>query len=66
MMPHLEHVLPEEFSLAILAETLEDEVAEVGEVDEAIPSYLVGDVDDFLVGRVEAESLHGPVEVLCQ
>ena len=65
-MPYLEHVLPEEFCLAISAETLEDEVAEVREVDEAISSYLVGDVDNFLVGRVEAESLHGPVEVLGQ
>ena len=66
MTPYLEHVLPEEFGLAILAETLENEVAEVREVDEALPSYLVGYVDDFLVGGVKAKSLHGPVEVLAQ
>ena len=60
---HLEHVLPEEF-LVILPQSLEDNLAELWEVDEAIPGDLVGQVNDLLLHRVQAEHLHGGVKVL--
>ena len=39
-------------------------MTELWEVDEAIPGDLVGQVDDLLLHRVQAEHLHGGVKVL--
>ena len=60
---HLEHVLTEGV-LVVLAILLVDHFAELREVDVAVPDDVVGQVDDLLLHGVEAEHLHGRVQIL--
>ena len=61
--PYLEHVLPEHL-LIILPELVQDSLAEVREVDETILDNVVGQVYHLLLHGVQAEHLHGCVQVL--
>ena len=63
MQSHLEHDLGE-LLLVVLPELPENDPAELGEVDVAALGDLVGDVDDLLLGGVQAQHLHRLVQVL--
>ena len=39
-------------------------LAEFREVDEAVPDYVIGQVDDLLLHRVQSQHLHSRVKVL--
>ena len=54
-----EHQLFEMLLLAgVIPEPLEDHLAEVGEVDEALAGDVVGDVNHLLLTGIEAEAPH--------
>ena len=59
----LEHVLSEDL-LVLLPPPLEDNGAEVREVDEPIPRDRVAEVHDVLLHRVQAQHLHRRKQVL--
>ena len=61
--PYLEHALSEHL-LIILPELVQDSLAEIREVYETILDNVVGQVYHLLLHGVQAEHLHGCVQVL--
>ena len=59
---NLEHSLSKLF-LVLLPVSLEDNVAKVREVDEAIPGEVVAEVHDLLLHGVEAQTLEGVQQI---
>ena len=60
---HFEHILSEE-SLVLLPIFLLHRSAEGGEINEAVSCDLVGEVQDLLLKRVQAQHLQRGVQVL--
>ena len=54
---NLEHVLIKHV-LILLAELLQNDLAELREVDVAVPHDVVGQVDDLLLHGVQTQHLH--------
>ena len=62
-MRDLKHSLSEDH-LVLLPPPLQDDVAEVREVDEAVPGDGVAEVHDVLLHGVQTQHLHGTQQVL--
>ena len=62
-MRDLKHSLSEDH-LVLLPPPLQDDVAEVREVDEAVPGDGVTEVHDVLLHGVQTQHLHGTQQVL--
>ena len=60
---NLEHGLGK-LLLVLLPVSLEDNVAKVREVDEAVPGEVVAEVHDLLLHGVEAQTLEGVQQIL--
>ena len=60
---YFKHVLVEKF-FVLLPEFLENDITKFWKIYEAIPHDVVGQVDYLLFHGVEAQHLHGRVEVL--
>ena len=60
---NLKHILIKNI-LIIFSELLEDNCTELWEVDVTVPDDVVGQVDDLLLHGVEAQHLHGRVQIL--
>ena len=62
-MRDLKHSLSEDH-LVLLPPPLQDDLAEVREVDEAVPGDGVAEVHDVLLHGVQTQHLHGTQQVL--
>ena len=63
--PHPEHGLSEGLLLAeVVSEPVQDQLAEVSEVDETIPPDVVGDINHCLLRGIQSQALHSQGQIL--